>query len=310
MTRERRSIPPVPALAHESSPQTALVGFSLTLTASQESECESRALALARTQVQRAPAYLGERLVHMGQIATLAASDATRLVGLDLDGEPLRADEIHGLDALIAYARQRHEQYKQSRATRRTTTTASSSTTGAPAAAPPTRAAQRKQVERVQRKLMRALRKRYKNDPAQLSAAQQAMAAHTQAGTLSASAQILALCRQGTNLAWLAALPHGEGAAVDALEQLTRAFSRSVHSNDGGTLRDALDARNRAWTVAHHAVERVRSAGRYLVEDDPTRKGDYLQYDSVRARRPKAAKKKPAAPAPAPAAPDATKRDG
>ncbi len=310
MTRERRSIPPVPALTHESSPKTALVGFSFTLSAAQESECESRALTLARDQVERAPAHLGERFVHMGQIAALAASDATRLVGLDLDGEPLRADEIHGLDPLIEYARQRHEQYKQSRATRRATTTTTTSTTGAPLAAPPTRAAQRTQVERVQRKLLRALRKRYKNDPAQLGAAQQAMAARTQAGTLSASAQILALCRQGTNLAWLGALPHGEGAAVEQLEQLTRAFARSVKSNDGGTLRDALDARNRAWTVAHRAVERVRSAGRYLVENDPARKGDYRQYDSVRARRPKSAKKKAPAPAPAPAAPDATKRDG
>lgn len=309
MTRERRSIPPALTPAHESSPKTALVGFSFVLSTAQESECESRALTLTREQVERAPAHLGERLVHLGQIAALAAADATRLVGLDLDGEPIRADEIHGLDPLIEYARQRHEQYKQSRATRRAATATPTPTTGAPLAAPPTRAAQRAQVERVQRKLLRALRKRYKNDPAHLDAAQRGIKARTQAGTLSASAQILALCRQGTNRAWLGALPHGEGAAVEELEQLTRAFARSVQSNDGGALRDALDARNRAWTVAHRAVERVRSAGRYLVESDPTRKGDYRQYDSVRARRPKAAKKKAPAPA-APAVPDATKRDG
>lgn len=104
--------------------------------------------------------------------------------------------------------------------------------------------------------------------------------------------QVLALCDDPKVSAWIVDAPRGEGAALAWLEAIAPVFQQPVQGH-GVTpaLRSLRDARNRAWTVARDAVERVRLAGAYLVKGDPTRARDYLQFESLRTGRYRAKKK-------------------
>lgn len=168
-----------------------------------------------------------------------------------------------------------------------------------PAAAPLSLAAQRAQIRKLQRKLVRAFRRRYRKDPSQLGAVLEAMKGSSRGAILSATTQLFALCQKDGNLAWLASLPHGEEAAVAELDRLITAFAKRVKTGDQGVERSATEERNRAWTVASVLFERIREAGRYLVESDPSRKGDYRAFESVRVMKARGKNKsKKAAPAP------------
>lgn len=304
MAQDQRSIPPSSLNSGTGKREkTTRSRSSRALSETQRARCAAKANALDASKVHRKPTHVRPRIVWMGKLLTLARSDQDRLVKVVLDGEPITAEDIRDAGALVEHFRLSHEEFK------RASRAASNPDTGAPeedsALASMSTEALRDEVRAHHKTLANALTTFYRRDRATLAALREALRQDSDAEILATTEQVLALCDDPKVSAWIANAPRGEGTALARLEALAPVFQQRVEGRTVTPARRALrEARDRAWTAARDAVERVRLAGCYLVKGDPTRARDYLQFESLRTGRYRAKKKrakKPAAtPAPSP----------
>lgn len=285
MTQERRSIPPADSNASTGKrAKTSRASSGFALTRNQRAECIAKALTIAPGKVRQTPAYVRQRVLWMGQTLALARSDQDRVVKVVIDDAAITREEMNEARALVEHLRLSHEEFKRAKASQSGSGEAADSV-GL------TLDAMRAEIRTHQRTLLSALKLRYRSDPSALAPAREAVAQENDAGLLAAEEQLVALCEAPQNVAWLADAPKGEGETYTRMTALCEALRQRVHDPSTRAARRALkDARDRAWTLASATVERIRLAGRYLVQDDPARRRDYLQFESLRATRYRAKK--------------------
>jgi hypothetical protein len=266
--------------------RTAKKGPAKTTTNDGREAIIAAANALPEKEIQRPLPYVLPWLAWADALAKLAAADAAALATVPLDEGALSADEIARFAAGVALARQSAQTAGVLRLnTVATETDAERSLLWA--------------VRADQRRVDRALQLRFADDRAGrafLRGLRQGDPSDP-VDALDDTEKLLALADSDAHRAWLAALPKGEGAAVqrlrDALAPLRAAVTRLRPSPDAAAQRALF---RRVLTVLVTTAGRIGRAGRYLTGDVPGRERAYAAFKRPKARKRSA--KKPSPPAP------------
>ncbi len=283
--REDKPIPP-PVLIVRTS--TSIIPTAL-LDADSRQRFLDQGAALADADVLRSPSYLEGRIEWIKGVAATAWTDRDSLTKVPLDDGKLTVDEVRDLGACAEHLNVVYLRWCDARAT---------GTTAMPGSATATRIATLMEQQRgLQKKFLAAFDLRFKNNPSG-----RALLSDIRKGKslLNKNVRILRLCNSEEHRAWLAELPKGEAEAAKKLATLHAELAELVGTDayDPATLKDLLD---RAWTVCSKRLDRVLTAGRYLVNDNPARKSDYASYKMPKPHKPRAKKSDPTAPKPTPA---------
>lgn len=268
------------------SKRTAKKGPTKTTSPDAREAIIAAANALPEKEIHRPPRYVTQWLPWADALAKLAAADAAALATVPLDEGALTADEIARFAAGVALAR--HS--AQTAGVLRLNTVATE-TDAERALLWAVRADQRRvdralqlrfADDRAGRAFLRGLRQGDPSDPVD---------------ALDDTEKLLALADSDAHRAWLAALPKGEGAAVqrlrDALGPLRAAVTRLRPSPDAAAQRELF---RRVLTLLATTAGRIGRAGRYLTGDVPGRERAYAAFKRPKPRKARA--KKPSPPAP------------
>lgn len=257
--------------------------LDLTLNEARRAQVQAQLDALKPAEVERPRSYLAERIEWMATLLASAWRDRARLVGIEIDGSPLREDELRLFGWQIARLREAVDQWQRAQ----DSTPAAGSGEAQRAVGEMSAQALREEQREIHRKLLAAFDLRFRKSAEGRRKLKQIRRGSGDGDIASDNTALLALCTSEAHREWLAALPKGEAAAVARLAALDEEFN-ARRARPEVTSRERIDLgaqRDRCWTLAARTADRVRCTGKYMFSDDPARKGDYAAFKPPRTRK-------------------------